>query len=174
MTLMHWRFCALASLLPLSAALNAAHADPTNSSANVPPAQHSSAFKSYIAAAEDSVSPDKGWRAANDAVADKPGQGHMMGMQMSGSMSMPMPSNAVKPTSAGKEMVMPDGSIMPMEKHKLVPMDKGMKLPVDKGMKVPDGHTMPMRKDMKMPAPALKDDAMPGMDMTHEHSGKGH
>ena len=94
MTLMQWRICALAALLPLSAALNAAQADPTDPSANVPPARYDSAFKSYIAAEDDSVSPDKGWRAANDAVADKPGQGHMTRMQMGGSMSMPMPGKA--------------------------------------------------------------------------------
>ena len=175
MTLMQWRLCALVSLLPFSAAINAAQSDPTNASADAPSAQYESTFKSYIAAADDSVSPEKGWRAANDGVADKPGQGHKMGMQMGDSMSMPMPGKPVAPSTAGNEMVMPDGSTMPMEKHNSAPNATDMKVPMDKAMKMPGGAAMPMHKDMKKPAPAPKGDAsMPGMDMSHEHSGKGH
>ena len=200
MTKMQWRVCAMAALLPLSALAKMVPADPTDSAAGAPATSYDSAFKNYQPIAEESVTPDKAWRAANDAVAAKPGEDHMMGMQMGGPMDMGIPREIEGSKSSDRTMVMPDGTTMPMSGHSpramatpdrgTMAMDKGMKMPMprgeiakpkqkgidkprDRGMKMPDGSTMPMGKSMKMPMPRT-DTSMPGMDMSHDHDGKGH
>lgn len=181
---MQWRICAWAALAPLTFAVHAATIDPSSATADVPAAAYESAFKTYRPVAEESTSPDKGWRAANDAVAAKPGEDHMMGMQMGGSMNMSMPGKTDMPASAGKMMVMPDGTTMPIEKHKSMPMGKETKMPMDHDMKMPmpkvnkstpaaKSTDKQMNHDMNMPMPK-GDASMPGMDMSHGDHGKGH
>jgi hypothetical protein len=96
--------------------------------------QYESAFKGYQPASGASTSPDKTWRAANDAVAATSGHDAMMNMPMGGSMAMPKPGNDPKPS----------------DQEQKTPMDKGMTMPMPKGQ-----------------------DAMPGMDMSHDQRGKG-
>ena len=163
MTLLQRRLCACAALVPLAFSTHAAALDPSAAAAEVPAAMYDSAFTTYRPASEPAATPDKGWRVANDAVAAKPGEDHMMGMQMNQPMRMPMPGKADAPAPMGKTMVMPDGSTMPMGDHHSMPMNKEMKMPMDKGMNMPmdkkmtmpmgEHHSMPMDKPMKMPAP---------------------
>ncbi len=107
---MHWRFCAFAVLLPLSViapAAPAAPADPSNAAAEVPAARYYSAFKNYQPTIDVATRPDEGWRAANDAVAAKPGDAHMMGMQTGGAMPAPIDKDMTMPVPgprAGKAM----------------------------------------------------------------------
>ena len=188
MKTMQWRTCALAALLPLSALVQAAPADPTDAMVGVPAASYDSAFKTYQPAVNESATPDKAWRAANDAVAAKPGDDHMMGMQMGGSMTMP--NQGRTEGSSNGTMVMPDGTTMLMSAHDHKHSNEGMKIPVssttsvDKGMKIPmpkrevakpkqKSVAMPMDKNMKMPMPK-GDASMPGMDMSRDQSRKGH
>ena len=143
MKTIQWRTCALAVLLPLSALANTIPADPTDAAVGVPAPSYDSAFKTYQPVAEESATPDKAWRSVNDAVAAKPGDDHMMGMQMDQPMKMPMPGMAEG--SSNQTMVMQDGTTMPMGVH-------DHKHP-DEGMKMPNGSTMPMEQGMKMPMP---------------------
>ena len=131
-----WRRCALAAALVYAGAAHAAPADPSDPNSSAPAMQYDSAFKGYQPASDASTSPDKTWRAANDAVAATSGHDAMMTMPMGGSMGMAMP----KPGNDPK------------------PSDQAQKMPMDNGM------TMPMPKGQ---------DAMPGMDMSHDHRGKG-
>jgi hypothetical protein len=188
---MQWRTCAWAAFLPLAIAAHAAPAEPTNSAAGGSLAVYDSAFTNYRPAGEAAASPDKGWRAANDAVAAKPGEGHMMGMEMGHSMDMSKPSTADVKSSTGGMMVMPDGTSMPMSQHHSMPMDKGMTMRMEKGMKMPaqkngkmpiptekrttvvkKGVAQPMAPGMQMPMPA-GGGSMQGMNMPHDHQGKG-
>lgn len=133
----------MAGLLPLSIAAHAAQTDPTNTAVEVPAARYDSVFKTYRPTAEEFDSPDKGWRAANDAVAAKPGEDNMTGMQRDGPMRMPTSGKGDAPA------------------------------PVDKTRVTPEGGTVPMDTNMKMPVPK-HDTSMPGKDMFHDKSGKGH
>jgi hypothetical protein len=129
-----WRSCAVA-LVGASAAY-AAPTEPADPNSSVPAMQYESAFKDYRPAVDPTVSPDKAWRTANDAVAATSGHDGMMNMPMGGSMGMAMP----KPGNDSKTS------------------DQEQKTPIDKDM------TMPMPKGQ---------DAMPGMDMSHDQRGKG-
>ena len=73
MNTLQWRACALASLLPLSVLAQATSADPSDAGVGVPAPSYDSAFKTYQPVGEESVTPTKAWRVANDAVAAKPG-----------------------------------------------------------------------------------------------------
>ena len=97
---MHWRTCALAALLPLWNAAPAETTDPANAAAGVPTARYESVFKTYRPAIDDPTSPDKQWRAANEAVTTRPGEDHMMGMQMDGAATTPKHQDMNMPPAA--------------------------------------------------------------------------
>lgn len=139
----HRRICVAAALLPLFLTFEVAAApvpDPTRADATVKAQPYESVFKNYQPASDETTSPDKLWRGANDAVAGQGGHSGMAGMSMDGPMKMPMPG--------GGEKSMPADMKMPMNHDMKMPMDHGMKKPMDHNMKMQDGHAIPMDKSM--------------------------
>ena len=97
------RTCAAAALLPLLLTVDvlaAPGADPAGANAKVTIQPYDSVFKSYQAAPDETTSPDKLWRSANEAVAATAGHGGMAGMPMDMKMpmnhTMPMPKKTLK------------------------------------------------------------------------------
>lgn len=151
----HARACVFVAFCSAMGTINAA-TNVTVSSADAPvqPAGYQSTFSTYKPLIENAATPDKSWRAANDAVAAAPMGGMQMGedamtMPMGGSKGMSMD----KPGEQGLPMSMPmdKGMVMPTEK---IPARKNttpepMKMRMKKGMSM---EGMPMHKDMVMPA----------------------
>lgn len=71
MTLEQFLAIGVLASLPLAAIAQQApqKADPLSANATVPASTYVSAFKDYRAATDESATPDKAWRAANDEVA---------------------------------------------------------------------------------------------------------
>ena len=185
----HRRICVAAALLPLCLTFEVAAApvaDPTRADATVTAQPYESVFRTYQPASDETTSPDKLWRGANDAVAGQGSHSGMAGMSMDGPMKMPMPGAVEKSMSADMkmpmdhdmkkhmgDMKMQDGQAMPIDKS--MPSQKpapaagttspggheGMQMPGAKAkamdMKMPVDHTMPMPADHAMPM----DKAMP-------------
>ena len=135
----------------LSAASNVSVSSPD---ASVPPSGYQSTFGTYQPITENATTPDKSWRAANDAVAAAP----MGGMQMGGG-AMTMPMSGSKGMSMDKSAEQGMSMTMPMDKGMVMPAEKTpvrkktttapMKMPMKKGMSMED---MSMDKEMVMPA----------------------
>ena len=164
----HRRIRVAAALLPLFLTVEVAAApgtDPTRADAIVIGQPFESVFKTYQPASDETTSPDKLWRGANDSVAGQGGHGGMAGMSIGGPTTMPMPGSDEK--SMPMEMKMQDGQAMPtgksMPSQKTAPPARtaspsghaGMQMPGAKSkpmdMKMPMDHTMPMPADHAMP-----------------------
>ena len=128
----HARACIFVAFCSAMGTLNAAtNVSVSSADAPVPLAGYHSTFSTYKPLTENVGTPDKSWRAANDAVAAAP----MGGMQMGeGAMSMPM----------SKSMAIPAEKI-PARKNTRPEL---MKMPMKKGMSMGD---MPMPMGEKMP-----------------------
>ena len=140
------RNCVAAALLPLFLSIKVVAAPSIDSTRPDAPGitqAYESAFKNYQPATDETTSPDKLWRGANDAVAGQGGHGGMAGMQMDGRMTMSMPGSGEKP----------------------MPMD--MKMPMNHNMKIQDGQAMPMGKKM----PSQKAAPSPGSASPAGHGG---
>lgn len=138
-----------ATVGPLHAASNI----PASSTAPVPTVSYQSAFETYKPITNESKTPDKSWRAANDAVGAEP----MGGMQMGGgAMTMPMGESKTMPMDMGNGEKMSDDKSMPMDKSMTMPMDKHTQMPMGNGMDMPMGKAMPMPMDKTMNMPAMK------------------
>jgi len=76
----NWSVAAVLALLPLAAtAQQPQQADPANPDAPVPAMGYVSAFSNYSTLADEQISPEKAWRAANEEVQGKDGHsGHML------------------------------------------------------------------------------------------------
>ncbi|MBC7415319.1 MAG: hypothetical protein H7327_10340 [Herminiimonas sp.] len=84
-----------AALLPLFLTLDvhaASGADPASATATATMQPYESVFKNYQATVDETTSPDKLWRSANDAVAAAGGHGGMPGMPMDGSITKGAPT----------------------------------------------------------------------------------
>ena len=80
MPLVHWTATAVLAVLPLSAAAQKeqTHSLPDDPAAKVPVFVYRSAFLQYRRAADDTVSPDKLWRSANEEMRGLGGHaGHL-------------------------------------------------------------------------------------------------
>ena len=153
------RTCVAAAMLPLFLTFEvaaASGADPTRANAIVKVQPYESVFKNYQPASDESTSPDKLWRGANDAVAGQGGHSGMAGMSMDGPMSMPTPASGEKP----KLMEMKT----PM--HHRMPMPAGHAMPMDNAV------PMPMLKRTPKDTPVPVESMPPGMDMHEGHKGK--
>ena len=183
------RICVAAALLPLLFSFEVAAApgaDPTRADATVRAQPYESVFTNYQPASDETTSPDKLWRGANDAVAGQGGHGGMAGMSMDGAMTMPMPGSGEKPMPTDMKMPMdhdmkrqegqatPMGKSMPSQKaappagaassagHKGMHMPGAkakamdMTVPMDHTIPTPAGHAVPMDKAMPMPKKTLK------------------
>lgn len=192
------RTCVAAALMPLFLTVGVAAApgaDPTRPDVAVVAQPYESVFKNYQPASDETTSPDKLWRGANNAVAGQGGHGGMAGMPMDHSMKMPMPGSDDKPMPMDMKMPMDhnmkmqDGQEMPMGNH--MPSQKAapptgtksparhggmqmpganatsmeMKMPMDHTMPMPAGHAMPMDKAMPMPKKATKETPAPAAPM---------
>ena len=79
MSFSYWSKVATLALLPLAAiAQQVQQAGPTDPNVPVPASEYISVFKTYRSTADEQVSPDEAWRAANAAIANQdPHAGHM-------------------------------------------------------------------------------------------------
>jgi hypothetical protein len=122
--------CAFAVALACASTAHASASEPSDANASVPAMQYDSAFKGYQPAAEPTTSPDKAWRAANQAVTAPPEQGSMVNMPTNGSMEIPTQTPVAR-SKAGS-----------------IPRDKGVAMPTPEGASALPGMDMPQ---MDMP-----------------------
>jgi hypothetical protein len=80
MSFVHWLAIATLASIPFAAFAQQEHSptDPAHASATVPASTYLSAFTNYQSIKDEQASPDKTWRAANDAAGKLKGHaGHM-------------------------------------------------------------------------------------------------
>ena len=153
----HRRTCVASALLPLFLSLDVAAAlgaDPARPVSPVPIQPYGSVFQNYRPAVDETTSPDKLWRGANESVAEQGGHGGMAGMSMDGSPPMPVPASGEKPPQPNLKM----------------PMDHKMPMPADHATPMDNAMPMPKKVPRETPAPASPMPA--GMDMHEGHKGK--
>ncbi|GAC1425019.1 MAG: hypothetical protein NVSMB6_25750 [Burkholderiaceae bacterium] len=168
MTLLRWRICTVAVLVPLSAAARVIPADAADTAASVPAAQYRSAFKNYRPIVDESESPDQRWRAANATVTVKPGEDGM-GRHMGGLSPTEMPAfqatETTKPSGSTTAVLRNEHhKSVPSDKGVHVPRDKGVRMPLDKGMRMPDRGILRRQKNLKIPI-LKKRRLVPRLDM---------
>lgn len=113
MTLKRWvALCALLAALPgAHAGQRSAGPDPTDPGAAVPAPAYASAMKGYTPAAKDGgPTPDRAWRAANDAVGRQdPHAGHHA--------PAPAPAQALAPAQPAPRCIEPAAASGDHHKH---------------------------------------------------------